>query len=142
MEPNFKPFKLCGACSQYFFDDYPHKGVETCPDCVDSSTKRLPGKPVEFLGWIAGDREDRGPLRALGVRGNMIWKPRDNSGFSKPDYTPHIEACKKKGIFEYCTITMDTVKRLEENYPAFAAGTFTGVRADGAQTIHQPLWPK
>lgn len=144
MEPSQKPFKLCGACNQYFFDDYPRKGVETCPDCVNSPNKRSLGVPVEFFGWIAGDREDSGPLKALGVRGNMIWTPKDSKGFLSPYLIiePHIEARKKKGFFEYCTITLGTAERLKENYPAFVAEAFTGARADGAQTKDQPLWVK
>lgn len=102
--------------------------------------KRQPGHPVEFHGWIAGDKEDEGLLCDLGVRGKMIWVLRDNSGFSLPNFHPHIAARRKKGVFTYCTITLDLLDILLKEYPAFSPRTFTGVREDGEQTLDQPLW--
>lgn len=88
---------------------------------------RKPGKPVVFAGWICGNSEDKGTLRNLGVEGAMVWREYDN--------------CRgKRGIFEYCSITLEVANVLMLNYPDFWPGCFTGLRADGEQTIDQPLW--
>ena len=98
------------------------------------SDKRQPGEIIEFHGWISANKKDRGKLHYLGVRGRMVWRKSDNSKKFPP-------ACQSKtGIFEFCTITLDIVDLLIKEFPAFHPGTFTAIRADGVQTLDQPLW--
>lgn len=82
-------------------------------------------KPVKFIGWIRGTQDDRQVLVDLGVKGKMTWV---------------IEGQGPYGIFEYCEISLETAKRLKNEYHNFIASTFTGVDQDGIQTEDQPLY--
>ena len=72
-----------------------------------------------YMGWIYGDPEDRATLENLGVEGEMIWRAHDNSG------SLTVAARTKLGIFEHCECSLETLDRLEKEYPAFWRGSFT-----------------